>query len=41
MTLKGLMLLLITAFVLTACNTVEGLGKDIEKSADWTRNHMP
>jgi predicted small secreted protein len=31
---------LVTALVLTACNTVSGLGKDIQGSAEWTKNKM-
>ncbi|HQT81409.1 hypothetical protein FERRO_14900 [Ferrovum sp. JA12] len=41
MTAKVLLMLVMASFLLSACNTVEGLGKDIEKTADWTRNHMP
>jgi predicted small secreted protein len=41
MIVKRIIFLVLCASVLTACNTVEGLGKDIEKSADWTRSHMP
>jgi predicted small secreted protein len=41
MSAKVLLMLVMASFLLSACNTVEGLGKDIEKTADWTRNHMP
>ena len=28
-------------FSLAACNTVQGLGKDIERSATWTKEKLP
>jgi predicted small secreted protein len=31
---------LVTALALTACNTVSGLGRDIQGSAEWTKNKM-
>lgn len=31
---------LVTALALTACNTVSGIGKDIQGSAEWTKNKM-
>jgi len=32
--------ILIMVSVLTACNTVAGLGTDITKSAEWTKDQM-
>ena len=32
--------ILIMVTVLTACNTVAGLGTDITKSAEWTKDQM-
>jgi predicted small secreted protein len=32
--------ILIMGLVLTACNTVAGLGTDITRSADWTKDQM-
>ena len=32
--------ILIMVTVLTACNTVAGLGTDITKSAEWTKEQM-
>jgi len=32
--------ILIMVTALTACNTVAGLGTDITKSAEWTREQM-
>jgi predicted small secreted protein len=29
------------AFSLVACNTVQGVGRDIEKSATWTKEKLP
>jgi predicted small secreted protein len=26
--------------ILTACNTIHGLGEDIEKTADWTKQKL-
>jgi len=37
--MKSLAILIIVS-VLTACNTVSGLGTDITKSAEWTRDQM-
>jgi len=37
----GVMALIIVALVmLTGCNTVAGIGTDITKSAEWTRDKM-
>jgi predicted small secreted protein len=32
--------ILIMVLVLAACNTVAGLGTDITRSADWTKDQM-
>jgi predicted small secreted protein len=32
--------IIIMVSVLTACNTVAGLGTDITKSAEWTKDQM-
>jgi predicted small secreted protein len=32
--------ILIMVTALTACNTVAGLGSDIQKSAEWTKEKM-
>ena len=32
--------ILIMVTVLTACNTVAGIGTDIQKSAEWTKEKM-
>lgn len=31
---------LVIALALTACNTVSGIGRDIQGSAEWTKNKM-
>jgi predicted small secreted protein len=31
----------ITLFTLTACNTIGGLGKDIQSTAEYTKGMMP
>ena len=33
-------LVVLTALTLTACGTVAGLGKDIQKGAEWTKEKM-
>jgi predicted small secreted protein len=33
-------LIVLTALSLTACGTVAGLGKDIQKGAEWTKEKM-
>ena len=40
--MKSLLLIMtaIAAFTLSACNTVAGAGKDIEKAADWTKEKI-
>jgi predicted small secreted protein len=35
-----LVLLLLLLFMLTGCNTVAGVGKDIKGSADWTKEKI-
>jgi predicted small secreted protein len=32
---------LIVMFALTACNTIGGLGKDIQSTAEYTKGMMP
>jgi predicted small secreted protein len=34
------LLVILTALSITACGTVAGLGKDIQKSAEWTKEKM-
>jgi predicted small secreted protein len=36
--MKKLFALLITAYVLAGCNTVEGLGKDVKKAGEVVEN---
>lgn len=31
---------LVVALALTACSTVAGIGKDIQSSAEWTKEKM-
>ena len=40
---KLLMILTLSSLALSlvACNTVQGLGKDIERSATWTKEKLP
>ena len=33
-------LILMLLFVLTGCNTVAGVGKDIQGSAEWTKDKV-
>lgn len=33
-------LILILLFILTGCNTVVGVGKDIQGSAEWTKEKV-
>jgi predicted small secreted protein len=33
-------LIIATILALTACSTVAGVGKDIQSSADWTKEKM-
>jgi predicted small secreted protein len=34
------LLVILTALSITACGTVAGLGKDIQTSAEWTKEKM-
>ena len=34
------LVLIIVSTTLTACNTIEGLGTDLTKSANWTKEKM-
>jgi predicted small secreted protein len=34
------LLVVLTALTLSACGTVSGLGKDIQKGAEWTKEKM-
>ena len=34
------LLVILTALSITACGTVAGLGKDIQKGAEWTKEKM-
>ncbi len=34
------LLIVLTALSMTACGTVTGLGKDIQKGAEWTKEKM-
>ena len=33
-------LILVLLFILTGCNTVAGVGKDIQSSAEWTKEKV-
>jgi predicted small secreted protein len=33
-------LILVLVFILTGCNTVAGVGKDIQGSAEWTKEKV-
>ena len=33
-------LIIVTLLALTACSTVAGVGKDIQSSAEWTKEKM-
>jgi predicted small secreted protein len=33
-------LVILTLLALTACSTVAGVGKDIQSSAEWTKDKM-
>jgi predicted small secreted protein len=37
---KFLVLIMVCTTMLTACNTVAGLGTDLNKSANWTKDKM-
>ncbi|HUD51789.1 entericidin EcnA/B family protein [Parvibaculum sp.] len=34
------LLLLLTAFAVTACSTVEGVGQDISDTSRWVKNRL-
>ena len=34
------LLVILTALSITACGTVAGLGKDIQKGAEWTKEKI-
>jgi predicted small secreted protein len=34
------LLVILTALSITACGTVAGMGKDIQTSAEWTKEKM-
>lgn len=36
--MKKIVMLMISAFVLTACNTVQGVGKDVKKVGEAVEN---
>jgi predicted small secreted protein len=38
--MNKLIALIIVSTTLTACNTVAGLGTDLNKSANWTKDKM-
>ncbi len=33
-------LIVVAVFLITGCNTIAGMGTDITKSAEWTRDKM-
>jgi predicted small secreted protein len=33
-------LIIVTVFMITGCNTIAGMGTDITKSAEWTKDKM-
>ena len=33
-------LIIVAVFLITGCNTIAGMGTDITKSAEWTRDKM-
>ena len=35
-----LALIIVAVFMITGCNTVAGIGTDITKSAEWTKDKM-
>jgi len=39
-TVGATVMVIVAMFLLTACGTVAGLGKDIQTSAEWTRDKM-
>ena len=39
-TLGVIALILVAVFMVTGCNTIAGVGTDITKSAEWTKDKM-
>jgi predicted small secreted protein len=39
-TVAATMMVIVAMWMLTACGTVAGLGKDIQTSAEWTKEKM-
>jgi len=39
-TLGAVALIIVAAIMLTGCNTIAGMGTDITKSAEWTKDKM-
>lgn len=39
-TVGATIMVIVAMFLLTACGTVAGLGSDIQKSAEWTKEKM-
>lgn len=36
----GILLIIVLSFVLSGCSTVDGFGKDISSTAQWTKEKM-
>lgn len=41
MKIAGILLILMAVISLAACNTVSGLGDDLKKASEWTRDKLP
>ncbi len=39
-TLGVIALIVVAVFLITGCNTIAGMGTDITKSAEWTKDKM-
>ena len=39
-TVGVVVLIIVAVFMITGCNTVAGMGTDITKSAEWTKDKM-
>ena len=39
-TLGVMALIIVAVFLVTGCNTIAGMGTDITKSAEWTKDKM-
>jgi predicted small secreted protein len=39
-TLGAVALIVVAVFLITGCNTIAGIGTDINKSAEWTKDKM-